>query len=75
MLRPAQRVPLAVPVVAQQALVQLAQARALRVPVLQVLVQRVQALAQLRQVLVQLQAARRLSVQESLASVLLRSQE
>ena len=67
--------PLAVPVVAQQALVQLAQARALRVPVLQVLVQRVQALAQLRQVLVQLQAARRLSVQESLASVLLRSQE
>jgi len=75
LLRPAQRVPLAVPVVAQQALVQLAQARALRVPVLQVLVQRVQALAQLRQVLVQLQAARRLSVQESLASVLLRSQE
>jgi len=65
-------VPLAVPVVAQQALVQLAQARALRV---QVLVQRVQALAQLQQVLVQLQAARRLSVQESLASVLLRSQE
>ena len=66
MLRPAQRVPLAVPVVAQQALVQLAQARALRVPVLrvpvlQVLVQRVQALAQLRQVLVQpQQAAQRL---------------
>ena len=55
MLRPAQRVPLAVPVVVQQALVQQAQARALRV-----LVQRVQALVQLRQVLVQQQAAQRL---------------
>lgn len=62
MLRPAQQVPLAVLVVARQALVPLAlaQARALRVPVLQVLVQRVQALVQLRQVLVQQQAAQRL---------------
>ena len=66
MLRPAQRVPLAVPVVAQQALVLQAQAQARLVQAQARLVQ-----AQLRQVLVQQQAARRLSVQESLASVLL----